>query len=102
MIPCKRPPVPVVEHQGTAVAYCRVTGCGWEYGPGVKTDVNENATRHRQGHRAAVPAASVTTLDTGYGAECECGWSVGADRTRTDAQASLDYHLSAAHGLVAS
>lgn len=103
MIPCKRPRVPVVENNGVAVAYCNVTGCDWKYGPGVKTDVNENATRHRGEHRAAVPDARLVkpTIDSpGYGATCACGWSVGPDRTRADAQASIDCHLSSAHGLV--
>lgn len=102
-IPCKRPGVPVVEGPKGAVSYCNITGCDWTYGPGVKTDVKENATRHRQEHRDAVPRTEVVHLgdDFGYQARCECDWtSAPGTVTRADCDTSLAYHLDHDHGLV--
>lgn len=102
-IPCRNPKVQVIGPE-TPVdghhAICRVTGCAWRYWNVVKSDVREQARLHRASHRAAVPAASVHQREHGgYVCQCACGWDVKRG-TRTDADAALAHHLSAAHGLV--
>jgi hypothetical protein len=112
MIPCKRPKVTVEPRtdSDTFLVRCHVPRCGFQYPQdlkfhALKSDADGMAAMHRQAHRAAVPETRIVKpmIDRpGYGAECACGWSVGPDRTRTDAQSSLDHHLSSAHGLVTS
>lgn len=110
-IPCKRPKVTVAEtakHSGSFVVSCLVPGCGFRYpaststGTAIKTDAEEQARRHRDGHRRAVPQVTVV-----QGARrsvdhcCACGWVTPPDQfTLADRKASLDYHLSREHGLV--
>lgn len=100
-IPCKRPRVRVNELLGLdrVAAVCDVPGCGWHYDNTVITDVREQATRHRQAHRAAVPKIEQT--GTGFTHEAHCpDHGLICHGTRTDMQASLDYHLRTEHGLV--
>jgi hypothetical protein len=81
-------------------ALCHVPGCSWLYDAAVVTDAQEQAIRHRREHRDAVPATSIRH-DTEYDVYCEpCGGHRRTFGTRTDAQAWLNYHLSAEHGLV--
>lgn len=109
-IPCKRPKVTVTPRSpgdDRHDADCHVPGCSWTYPAdkrfmALKSDANEQATRHRAEHRAAVPAHLLEPIDGGgYRASCQCG-AIASETalTRTDAQAWLDHHLSAAHGLV--
>lgn len=107
MIPCKRPKVEVVSHAVDPTArsvFCRVPGCGWTYGippyQALKSDAEEQAKHHRQHHRAAVPNAYLEH-DVEWDVYCTpCSGHRRTFGTRTDAQAWLDYHLSAEHGLV--
>lgn len=105
-IPCKQPRVPVIHdaHKNLWGAHCQVYGCSWAYGPGLKTDVEEQARRHRRAHRDAVPAAAVDGAPLrGFNARCECGWTSNPGTvTRGDNEDALDYHLRKTHGLVAS
>lgn len=104
-IPCKRPKVEVtaeavasgpLAHRAT----CHVPGCSWGYGPAVKTDAEQQAGWHRSTHRSAVPRTWIER-DPLYDVYCEpCGGHRRSFGTRTDAQAWLNYHLSAEHGLV--
>lgn len=99
-IPCKRPKVPVVENNNLATTYCLVPGCDWEYGPGIKTDVEQHATWHRQIHRDAVPKIEVVQLLAREADQCQhCGW-VTTGSTKTDRAAQVTCHLTAHHGLV--
>lgn len=103
--PCKRPRVDVtteavasgpLAHRAT----CAVPGCSWGYGPGVKTDVEWQAARHRREHRDAVPKTWVER-DVEWDAYCDpCGGHRRAFATRREAQAWLDEHLTTEHGLV--
>ena len=100
--PCKRPRVVVVEDRHNKVhgAHCQVPGCDWRYGPGVKTDVEWQATRHRREHRDAVPACAIEKADDGWlWVSCACGIR-RRQSTRTDATKWREYHLSHDHGLV--
>lgn len=103
VIPCKRPKVRVNELLGLdrIAAVCDVPACGWRYDNVVKSDVQEQATRHRGEHRSAVPTSSIVGPDPEYDVHCEpCGGHRRTFGTRVDAQAWLDYHLSTEHGLV--
>lgn len=105
-IPCRQPKVELVDETSAYKGLCRVTGCPWSYSSTVKADAQEQIRRHRADHRMAVPVHSVTQAATGpnfahggYIAQCACGW--GARRgTRSDAAASMAYHLHRDHGLV--
>lgn len=100
--PCKRPPVVVVhdQHNDHHGAHCQLFGCEWRYGPGLKTDVEENAARHRRAHRDAVPKTRIVH-GVEWDVHCEpCGGHRRTFGTRVDAQAWLDHHLSTEHGLV--
>ena len=116
-IPCKRPKVTVDPREpahGTFDVNCRVPGCAWTYPSdkqfmALKSDAEEQATRHRAEHRAAVPKSRVYRLPAGpnythrgYMAECDCGWYREAPgvTTQADNAAALEYHLSVDHGLV--
>lgn len=100
-IPCKRPKVVIFGGVGNS-ARCDVAGCGWTYGPGVKTDVAEQAKWHRQAHRDAVPVVGASKIGRRYIDVCECGWITPQGvNTATDRKASLDCHLATKHGLVA-
>ncbi len=102
-IPCKRPAVPVVDNKGMAATYCRVPGCDWKYGPGVKTDVEQQAAWHRRDHRAAVPTVLTKTLDSGRLVDqCQhCGWVTPEGFTTIDdRKRRVDSHLIEHHGLV--
>lgn len=115
MIPCKRPKVTIEAHEvqfaisGRTGIYhlatCHVPGCDFTYDAAVVTDAQQQATWHRQAHRAAVPRTHIfkpTTDRPGYSACCyECMWDTPAGvNTRTDVTASLDAHLASVHGLV--
>lgn len=113
VIPCKRPKV-TVDDLGPGftlryVAVCATGTCEWSYLNVVKSDVQEQAKHHRAEHRMAVPAAAVDAnwvadehgvhWQRGYTVKCECGLDT-VRGTRSDADAHLDHHLSAVHGLV--
>lgn len=112
VIPCKRPKVTVDPHATAAGAYsatCHVPGCDWAYGTrpyqAVKSDAEQQATRHRAEHRAAVPSVAVVRSHGAepYHVECMgCGFlrCDGTTTTRTDAEMVRDHHLSSEHGLV--
>lgn len=103
-IPCKRPRVDVtaeavasgpLAHRAT----CVVPGCSWGYGPGVKTDVEWQAIRHRREHRDAVPGLYVVRQGRGFVADCSCGggkYFAG----RGEAEEWAKHHLATDHGLV--
>lgn len=106
-IPCKRPKVTIDPRAGdrdAVDANCHVPRCGWTYPSdkqfiALKSDATFQATMHRQQHRNTVPDAYLE-----HGAEWDvyctpCGGHLRTFGTRTDAQAWLDYHLSAEHGL---
>lgn len=108
-IPCKRPKVTVTPR--TPVddrhdADCHVPACAWTYPAdkqfmALKSDAEWQATAHRREHREAVPTTLVEPLEGGgYRASCQCR-AIASEMplTWTDAQAWLDYHLSAEHGL---
>lgn len=105
--PCKRPKVRLVTIDdgltGTDLVFramCWVPTCDWSYGPALKTDAEQQATRHRGEHRDAVPTAWIEH-DVEYDVHCEpCGGHRRTFGTRVDAQAWLDHHLSVEHGLV--
>lgn len=106
VIPCKRPRVLVdaVGSHGRWQADCYVPGCRWAYGNVVKSDVEDQATRHRGAHRAAVPTAYLTTPSQQgpeYDVYCPpCGGHRRTFATRRDAQAWIDEHLTREHGVV--
>lgn len=111
-IPCKRPTIellPAVTNPGCFVAVCHVPGCGWTYPENprlhvaVKTDAQQQATRHRGQHRATVPQTSIEPRPNGSGfyGWCSCMWDTPASvTTRTDVEASIASHLASQHGLV--
>jgi len=105
VIPCKQPKVSVVTNKDLSTTYCLVPGCDWKYGPGVKTHVEQQATRHRAEHRGAVPKIEVIQLVSLVSADREadqcqhCGW-VTTGSTKTDRAAQVTCHLTAHHGLV--
>lgn len=110
MIPCKRPRVTIEAHAkhfdtgAPPATYhlvtCRVPGCGFAYDAAVVTDAAQQATWHRAAHRDAVPVTSIVK-DVEWDVYCEpCGGHRRTFGTRTDAQAWLDHHLTAEHGLV--
>lgn len=113
-IPCKRPKVTVVEtarHSGHFVVSCLVPGCGFRYPAGtstgiaIKTDAEEQARRHRDGHRRAVPAVTVIRPhgSAPFHVEClGCGFrrSDGTTTTKVDAEGVQERHLVNDHGLV--
>lgn len=89
---------------GGYVAICRVPGCeGWSF-RSVKTACQEEATRHRQAHKNAVPVTSVEkNLIGGAGFIATCGTHWRTDETvtsRADCEGELEYHLIKVHGLV--
>lgn len=110
--PCKRPKVtiaPVVQYSPSTegivewtaqVVTCAVPRCGFTYKAAVITDANQQATWHRQEHRAAVPKTWIER-DPEYDVHCEpCGGHRRTFGTRVDAEAWLAHHLHADHGLV--
>lgn len=101
-VPCKRPRVRVNDLLGLdrIAAVCDVPGCGWHYDNVVKTDVEEQAVRHRAAHRSVVPKTWIER-DLEYDACCgPCGGHRRTFGTRREAQAWLDDHLATEHGLV--
>lgn len=105
-IPCKRPKVdlvPFVPNPDLSLTRCLVPTCDWEYGPALKTDAQEQVTRHRRTHRDAVPTTEVIgpTVNLNFAGRCACGWrtAIGVS-TRTDVEAMIASHLSTEHGLV--
>lgn len=108
-IPCKRPKVDV-QAADTGAGYvgrtatCRVPGCAWSYGPGVKTDVEQHASLHRTHHRNAVPRTRPSTVTDEISVRldlCECGWVTPEGFTTVaDRKRKLDEHLATTHGLV--
>jgi len=108
--PCKRPKVTVDERadRGTFDVNCHVPGCSWTYPTdkqfmALKSDAEDQATRHRGEHRAVVPKSEIIgpTVSLNYAAKCACGWrSADGCITRVDNEAALAYHLSTDHGLV--
>lgn len=107
-IPCKRPKVTVEPRAGAKDAVdvdCQVPGCGFTYPAdkqfiALKSDAADQATRHRQEHRLAVPRTRIEK-DVEYDVFCDpCGGHRRTFGTRTDAQSWLDYHLSSEHGVV--
>ena len=107
--PCKRPRVTIEPHPktfatgATAIYHlvtCHVPACGFTYDAAVKTDAEDQAKWHRHHHRGVVPRAWIEK-DVEYDVHCEpCGGHRRTFGTRADAQAWLDFHLSAEHGLV--
>lgn len=112
MIPCKRPRVTIEAHEihlaisGRTATYhlvtCNVPGCDFTYDAAVATDAADQAIWHRRAHRDAVPATSIDRAGDGHRWAASCGTCLRVETrgTRTDAQAWLDHHLSAIHGLV--
>lgn len=108
-IPCRRPRVSIEPHEktfatGSTGTYhlvtCHVPRCDFTYDAAVVTDAQDQAKWHRQHHKAAVPEAYLEH-DVEWDVYCTpCGGHRRTFGTRTDAQAWLDYHLSAEHGLV--
>lgn len=104
MIPSKRPRV-TVDLFGSQrwQADCYVPGCRWGYGNVIKSDVQHQASMHRQHHREAVPDTHVEQFASGYwqGHCAPCGWwTDGPGLTKAQAQTGVDYHLSTEHGVV--
>ena len=107
LIPCKLPKVAVqadtdlgLTMTGLHRVVCLVPRCAFSYGPALKSDAQEQATRHRAAHRAAVPRTWIER-DPEYDVYCQaCGGHRRTFGTRTDAQAWLDDHLTRDHGLV--
>lgn len=107
--PCKRPKVelvPAIANPSTFVAVCHVPGCGWTYprdpqrSVAQKSDAQQQATWHRQAHRAGVPRTWIE-CDLEYNVYCEpCGGHRRTFATRAHAKHGLNYHLVAEHGLV--
>lgn len=104
-IPCKRPKVTVTSEAVASGplahrATCEVPGCAWGYGPGVKTDVEQQASWHRMNHKATVPATKVVH-HTEWDAHCSpCGGHRRTFATKRQAALWLDEHLVTEHGLV--
>lgn len=106
MIPCKRPKVTIDESRpGTYRVECHIPGCRWFYPSSpsfiaLQSNAREQATRHRQEHRAAVPKTWIEK-DPEYDVHCQpCGGHRRTFGTRSDAETWLAYHLTAEHGLV--
>jgi hypothetical protein len=106
-IPCKRPKVTVEPRPDGRefLVTCHVPGCGWQCPDDLqfvagKSYAQEEATRHRRQHRTAVPDVRIEH-DVEWDVYCKpCGGHRRTFGTRTDAQAWLDHHLNAEHGLV--
>lgn len=111
-IPCRRPKVTVIPRtdepgEDRHDADCHVPGCGWAYPVdkqfmALKSDANDQATRHRGEHRAAVPDVTIERAGDGHrwAAACTPCMRVETMATRTDIQDWLDYHLASVHGVV--
>jgi hypothetical protein len=107
--PCKRPKVTVdvvYDALGAVAAplshrvICHVPRCTWTYGPAVKSDAGEQATWHRQQHRAGVPKTRIER-DLLHDVYCEpCGGHRRTFGSRREASEWLDEHLATEHGAV--
>lgn len=104
VVPCRRPKVTIgteavasgpLAHRVT----CLVPGCRFSYGPAVKSDAEQQATWHRQHHRAAVPDTAILLALDGHQAECDCGEKWMAP-TKAHARHWLRHHLALEHGVV--
>ncbi len=107
-IPCKRPKVvvsPRTPGDDRHDADCHVPRCGWTYPAdkqfmALKTDAEQQATRHRKAHRDAVPAVETIDLGVYHLLRCECGHEQRIHGTKSDVAAHLEHHLAMTHGLV--
>lgn len=100
--PCPNPKVRINELLGLdrVAAVCDVPACGWHYDNVVITDVREQAVRHRQQHRTAVPATRIEH-DTLWDVYCQpCGGHRRTLATKREAQTWLDEHLTSEHQVV--